>query len=76
MDYSAMCDWIAEHDRQISIRMQIDSAASDVQKDRAEAMRIDLLRARIEIEKCKWLETIANRMSTVKIMTDLSGDNA
>lgn len=27
-----------------------------------EAMRIHLLRARIEVEKCKWLETIANRM--------------
>lgn len=42
---------------------------TDEERRHNEAMRIHLLRARIEIEKCKWLETIANQMPDKKVQT-------
>lgn len=42
---------------------------TDYEGQHAEEMQVHLLRARIELEKCKWLETIAKKMPEPPVKT-------
>lgn len=61
MKIQNIADDLEELYAHFELRLGVLQGATDEERRHNEAMRIHLLRARIEIEKCKWLETIAKK---------------